>query len=344
MTIVKQSTALVNQSSAVRLAEYAQIIGYPECNFFGVNADIDTGFQCREIWTKNQRDLVAYYLAEAQDEIENEIGYFLSPKWTNGQQFIDWQSYRNPTVLRYAYFIAAGVEGNSDISLGEAVDNSTDPAVIGPVATTVTDETEIRVYHPGLDVEIDPSGIIISGGNVTIEIPRCRLVKQSVADNLTTGLDYDDLTNFESAVDIKRVYNDTSTDATFVYQKCNDCTDATKNVCIYPVNTRLSIVNLPLGNCQNVCGCYPSFVKLNYYSGLQTLPRQAKDTIIRLAHSKMPNEPCGCAVVKMLWQRDNNVPDVLTAERLNCPFGISDGAWIAWKFAQSMKIMRGSKL
>jgi hypothetical protein len=102
MPVVAEQSALVNEASSVRLARYAQIIEYPECNFFGVNnPNISTGFQCREIWSKPQRDTILKYLAEGQYEIEKTTGYFLSPKYVGqGQsaEYQDWQPYRRRDI------------------------------------------------------------------------------------------------------------------------------------------------------------------------------------------------------------------------------------------------------
>lgn len=346
MAVVVTQSTLVNQASAVRLARYAAIIEYPECNFFGVNADIDTGFQCQEIWTKHQRDQILKYLAEAQYEIEQETGYPLSPRWIGqGQteEYQDWQPYRKRIVTRYARFIEAGIEATSDILPGEPINQATDPAIVGPVVTTVTDPDEIRIFHPGLDVEIDPSSITISGGSVTIEIPRCRTVRQAVSDNPDTGLDYNDLSNFESTVDIKRIYNDSSSQATLAYlNSCTGCTEKTLAGCLYPRDKRVGVLDVQLASnvSRSICRCRPETIRLNYKAGADVLTRQAEDAIVRLAHAKMPNEPCGCDVAKRLWGRDRNIPEVLTSERLNCPFGLSDGSWVAWQFAQAMKVYR----
>lgn len=349
MPVVAAQTALVNEDSAVRLARYAAIISYPECNFFGVNADVATGFQCREIWTKDQRDMVLKYLAEAQYEIEKEVGYPLAPRYiglNQSEEYQDWQEFKPRIVTRFARFIEAGIEATSNIAIGSVVSHLTDPAVVGPIATTVTNQDEIHVYHPGTDIEIDPSQIVIAGGTVTIYIPRCRMVTQAMADNPDTGIDYNTVANFEATVDVRRIYTDTTTQATLVYPKsCAGCDEETVAGCIYVRNKRVGIIDLNFASTNgNLCECKPQLVKLHYKAGADVLTRQAEDAIVRLAHAKMPSEPCGCDVIKRLWGRDTNVPEVLTRERLNCPFGLSNGAWTAWKFAQSMKVMRGSTL
>lgn len=330
--------------SCVTLKRYAEIIGYPQCNFFGVNADIDTGFQCQEIWTKSERDMIAYYLAEAQEEIEQITGYPLCARWigeNESQLYQDKQPYKSPMITRFSHVIESGIKATTTISAGAVVDYTNDPAVVGPIATTLTDTSEIFIFYPDSDRQIYSYTITISGGFLTIWIERCHLVDPAYFDNPSTGWDYNDLTYFTGTVDVKRIYNSTSKEATLIYPDCNDCGTTTKNACIYIRDNRVGVIQV---KGSNICGCCPQYVNLNYKAGLTVLTRQAEDAIVRLAHSKMPAEPCGCDVVKRLWGRDRHVPEVLTSERLNCPFGINDGAWIAYKFAQAMKIYRGSKL
>lgn len=336
--------------SCVTLKRYAEIIGYPQCNFFGVNADINTGFQCQEIWTRFERDNIARYLAEAQEEIEREVGYPLCARWigeNESQLWHDKQSYKRIMISRFSHIIESGIKVVDTIQADATVDHSSDPAIVGPIATTVTDVDEVHVFYPNdSDRVIYTFSKTITGGNLTIEIERCHLVDPDFFDNPSTGLAYNDLTNFLGTIDVKRIYNSIATEATLIYPKCNDCDETTKAGCIYITNSRVGIIEVRLNNGTGltVCGCGPRYVNLNYKAGLEVLSQQAEDTIVRLAHSKMPQEPCGCDVVKRLWGRDRNIPDALTRERLNCPFGLSDGAWTAWQFAQSMKIMRSSVL
>jgi hypothetical protein len=128
-------------------------------------------------------------------------------------------------------------------------------------------------------------------------------------------------------------------------ESCTGCVETTFDGCFYVRNPGVGILDVQQTSTNsNLCNCRPQLVRLNYLAGADVLTRQAEDAIIRLAHSKMPQEPCGCDVVKRLWGRDRNVPEVLTAERLNCPYGLNDGAWIAFQFAQSMKVYRSSNL
>lgn len=335
--------------SCVTLKRYAEIISYPQCNFFGVNADIDTGFQCREIWTKDQRDMVARYLSEAQNEIEQVVGYPLCARWigeNETQLYRDRQPYKNVMVTKFAHVIQSGIKATSTIQAGAVIDHSTDPAVVGPIATTATDTDEIVIFYPNSDRVVYQYAIDITAGQLTIWIERCHLVAADKLDNPSTGLDYTDLTNFLGTVDVKRIYNSTATEATLVYPNCNDCDETTKAGCIYIDDYDVGVIRVKRNNCSSAvnCGCYPRLVKLNYKAGLEVLTQQGEDAIVRLANAKMPSEPCGCDVVKRLWKRDHDIPEVLDRERLNCPFGLNNGAWIAFQFAQAMKVYRSSNL
>lgn len=364
--VVPAQSTLTVEASAVSLARYAAILRLPECAFWGVARDGDRIYECRNIWTKPERDNVARYLAEAQNEIEQVTGYFLSPRFVVGSLedqpnrldlYVDDQVFTGLQTARWPKVIAAGVRGVATISLGAAVNHAADPAVIGPVATTVTDANEIAVFHPGTDVEINPSSVTLAGGFVTISIPRCRMVLASLADNDESGLSYSNTANFESTVDLKRVYVDGSTNAELVSpHTCSvlcaesGCTEHTQTGCIYVVDGRLGTLSVrPATYADGAWGgsgidCCRSLtrVRLNYRAGMAALTPQAEDTIIRLAHSKMPMAPCGCELYQ--WTQDHKTPDALSVERLGCPFGTSNGAWIAWKFANALRQTRGSIL
>lgn len=355
MTVVPTSEELIPTSDfAVTLPRYAQIIRYAECQFFGVNSPETAGRDCERIWTKPERDMVARYLAEAQVEIEQVVNYPLTARWvTNEEHPYTWR-----VTASFGKVLAAGARGETDIVLAQAINTGTDPGVIGPVATTVTDESEIKIFHPGTDVEIHPSAITIAGGFVTIEVPRCRTVRETFADNPETGLVYADLNNFESTADIKRVFNDESTNAVLTWphgdQCCATCAATTATACMSIIDAEIgafdvlratySAATWSRSTC-TLCRTKPTRAHLNYRAGLvQPINQQVADTVVRLAHSKMPMKPCACDIVADVWARDRNVPAQLTAARVNNPFGINEGAWIAWQFAQTFALRRGGVL
>jgi hypothetical protein len=362
MAIVPLSGALLDDAdAAIPLARYAQLISYPECQFFGVaDAPGQVNSECRTIWVKAERDMVLKYLLEAQEEIEKQIRYPLKARWVEE----DNRPYSCPVDAKWNKVIEGGVRAEEAVLLDAPVDLATDPATVGPIAgITFTDVDEVHVFHPSgtsfcpkEGVEIHPSCVTIAGGILSIEIPRCRLVREGYADNPRDGIDYHDDGNFEDAVDVYRVYNDPSTQAELVWpHRCNSecaacsCSEYTRDGCIYVRDGDLGVLDvLPAtysggawtvasGNC---LPGRPERVRLNYRAGLTSLTPQAEDAILRLAHAKMPEEPCGCAVAQRLWARDRNVPKILTSERVNCPFGLNDGAWIAWEFAMDLRTVR----
>jgi hypothetical protein len=364
MPVVVAQGGLIDEGhNAVRLARYAQIT-QQECAFWGVNdpsEPIDEA--CSPILTLPQRENIARYLGEAQDEIEQVCGYPLSRRW-----FEDELPYAPIIHTKQKKLIEIGIEAKEIVSLGAAVSHVTDPAQIGPIATTVLDGDEIHVYHPGTDFEIDPSLIDITAGQLTIEIPRCRLVNDVYVDNPEAGLDYADVppsatSPFEATVDIRRVYNDPYTQAVFVWPHraseastcgcgCWVCDEYTHDACAYIRNAETGAVDVLYAHLvgsvwTSGCACIctlPELVRVHYRAGLETLTKQAEDAIIHLAHAKMPRPSCGCGVLRDRWDYDRTIPENLTAEQAGCPFGQSIGAWTAWKFSNAMKIYKAGIL
>lgn len=367
MTVIPTLASNIDEeNSAVKLARYAQICGIAENAFFGVNKTTETKDSCHPIWTLADRRMVARYLAEAQTEIEQITRYPLTPRWIVDE----FQYYGFPVHATWCKLIEAGYKDTNVFASSVAVSYATDPAVITS-ATTVTDEDEIAVFHPGTEDLIYPSSVSIAAGVVTILIPRARLVKTASQDNTTQGLVYTDVppsatSPFESTVDLARVFNNDDIEGGLIWAHrsaasctctctscCSTCGEYTETACMYIRNPETGAVDLlPAGVSQNVwtadCStCYctePSSVRLNYRAGEQTMTAQIEDAIIRLAHSKMPVAPCSCGVANDYWSRDRKVPDNLSIEQATCRFGNSDGAYWAWKQAQSLKTVRGLAL
>jgi len=331
---------------AVTLTRYAERIGYRSCAFWGIRHVDDPRYECRDIWTKSQRDMIAWALLEAQEEIEQEIGYFLVPRWVTNER----QSWGPVVRARWGMVIEAGIMSDTMLEAGAAVDYTADPAlVMVSVGTCATGD--IHVFHAGTDTEIVPTSLSIAGGLATISIPWCRLVDPAFADNPPDGWDYVDVATWGAAtVDVRCIANDASTQATLICRHActmacslTGCQDQRHTACIYVRDERLGHLDVKRadyasGTWTAKClECVPQWVLLNYRAGLTPITRQAEDVVIRLAHAKMPSEPCGCRPTQILWERDRNVPEMLTRERINCPFGQAGGAWWAWCQAQRMK-------
>lgn len=358
MTVIPSQHGLIDEGwNAVRLAKYAQLTQM-ECAFFGVlDPNEPVNEACSPILTLPEREQIARYLGEAQDEIEQVCGYPLSARW-----FTDELPYAFTIHAKQKKVIEPGVMATEDVLLNEVLNHAADPATIGPHAVWFTDPDEVRVYHVGTDIEIDSSLIQITGGALYIEIPRCRLVNAANVDNPQAGLAYADVppsvtSPFESMVDVKRVYNDPYTQGVMVWPHtfsetcacgCLTCGENTHEACLYVRDGETGALDILYAHLigsvwTSGCSCActaPQLVRVNYRAGLTTITKQAEDAIIHLAHAKMPRPSCGCGILRDKWDFDRTVPDNMTAEQAACPFGQSVGAWIAWKFANAMKIYR----
>ena len=335
-------------TGAVNLADYCQIVGYPECGFFGVRNDDEIAAGCRVIWSRIQREQVARYLCEAQEEIEDELNYPLMPTWFTNEH----RDYKIPIITKWAKVIAGGIRAIDGIEPDAVMDHSADPARV-TVTTIITNTDEIKVYYPDSTQDIIPSRIVADGVDATIYIPRCRMVRSDLLDTPEVGLDYDDPSQFQQTVDIMRVYNDVSTQAELVDpHNCNslcssgNCSEYTHTACIYTRRGDLGILDvLPATYSAGAwaassCTRRYTLARLNYYAGLTPITKKLQDAVVRLAHSKMHQDPCGCDPVKGLWNRDQLVPEILSPEQTLCPFGSSNGAWWAWRQVQTVKLRK----
>lgn len=340
------SAATVNQSSLI-LPRYAQIIRYDENAFFGINADDNRDRACRKIWTKIERDMLARYLGQAQEMIEQVLGYPIGQKF-----YVDEQHHNSRWIFtQWSYVQALGIKATADIALAVALDHTTDPATIAPTATSVTDEDEIHFYQAGTDVEIFPNSLTLSGGNVTASFPRARLVKESAQDNPDTGLPYSDTSitgPYIQEIDIKRIYIDTTDAGEFVWPLGKDCPEEcdedTEDACGYIRSNQSGVITM-LSPADGVCPwAGASELRINYAAG-RPLDPVAEDAIMHLAHALMPIPPCpGCDPITMLWKQDQSTPEVLTRARIDCPFGVHDGAWRAWTYARKNRHVRVTHL
>ena len=328
---------------AVPLPRYAQIVDYQEAAFFGVNQTIPSGqreYACRQIWTRWQRQAVARALMSAQGEFWKHCNYPMVPTFITDER----HEYSRTFLLNNCRVIGLGQKVDTLLVSGLTIDYTNDPAEVS-FATSVTDTNQLHVYHPGTDYEIIPSSIVITGGVATILIPRVRMVAMAYDDNPEDGWDYTDDTYFEATLDVRRIYLDKTHQINLSgLRGCPGIGSWSHQwQTAYIHNGSIGHIKLARPSWTD-CDYYPNYADVNYLCGLTELSTHAEDAIIRLAHSRMPTEPCGCDFLKGMWERDKFVPDVLTAERENNPWGLSDGSWISYNFAKEMVCYRGRSL
>lgn len=344
--------------SAVTLSHYAKTVKYNECAVYGVsNPAANTGINaCRDIWTLAERNYALRYFAEAQIELENYTKQLFNTTWVTGQldspaeRLTDVKNYKRgdfrlPSVMytRWNNVKALGRLVPEEVELAVTVSHLTDPATITVTIDPllVVDVHKLRVFEAGnwgtdKEISLDPSAINISGNTAVIEIPRCRMVKYDLRDNPPAGLNYNTLTNFIEEVDV--YYYTTVNEESLVLTRANcTCNTSQTTGCLEFTTVGLTTVKAG-GRCSidnRPCGCYSDtiYAGLYYEAGDSVVNQQIIDMIIRLAHVKMPEEPCGCELAKQLWQDDHKIPDFILPEFLKNPFGISIGAWTVFQWA-----------
>jgi hypothetical protein len=168
---------------------------------------------------------------------------------------------------------------------------------------------------------------------------------------------YEDTAALLTHVDIVRVYNDPSVQAVLVQPGCGNshctrgCGECTHSACIYVLDSNIGEMDiLPatrneetgVWSPKTLCVGNYSRVRLNYLAGMRMLNLEAEEAIVKLAHTKLWGPPCSCDSLTSIWNADNNVPRMLTRERINCPLGQSDGAWIAYRWARNQASIRAA--
>lgn len=373
ITVVSTSTNIYDQleeldsypNSVVSLSHYARIIGYEEAAFWGVVYENQHLRGCGPLWSEYERMNIAIALAEAQQEMEQVLGYPLQPTWVVGHisdepnhddRWVDQQDYTWQMLTRYPRLLAAGKRAVTILEEEATVTHGVAISTVGPIATVSTDPTEIHVYYPGSDREIKPSKIALSGGFVNIEIPRFRMVLPDYLNTPEGGIMYEDTDYFLSSVAVKRIYNDPSVQAVLVRTSCtcgNGCSECTHDACIYLKNPYIGNIEVKPATWSaststwthaTLCNFQYARARLHYQCGVKYLNLQAEHALVRLAHTKLGRPPCSCDKTAGLWQKDYDIPSILTRERLNNPFGLSNGAWTAWRFALSLRSVRAGML
>lgn len=349
---------------AVSLARYAKLINYEEAAFWGVIWENQFQRGCDPLWSEYERMNVANALAEAQQEIEQVTGYPLCPTYVSGTytdnpRWFDQQRYKSSRLItRYPRILQAGVQRTATVLAGASLNYNitTGVGVVGPIATSAESVEEIKIFYPDSNREITPSRVTLASGQVTIEIPKYRMVKAEFLND-SDSVRYENINFFLSEVDVRRLYIDTTVQAELVRPNCrsgncvNGCYECTQSACIYVRDPFLGIVDvtpadwdsdLAQWRTRGICAGNYHLVRLNYVAGVRQLDLQAEMAIVRLAHAKMGRPPCQCNKTGEMWQKDYDVTGAVTRERVNCPFGLSNGAWHAYRWALTFSSKRAS--
>lgn len=331
------------------LDRYQEIMRLPINAFNGLNQpDEQPQYQCSTIWNQSERDYIGEHLAQSEEMRRREVGYYLAPNY----EVCDFE-FGAPLIIDRKYLVEIGTQTDGVEWLAEALALGVETAPNDPVEivipTTLTDTSEIKVYYPGEDVEIHPSYIGMDGVNLTIRIPRARLVDPDLNDNREDHLDYYINANFLTTVDVKRVYYDISTGLSYLWEgwqvSCSSLSD-TGQVGWHRIrNGRLGIIDHRPSTYTGSTASQavwshcvlPLWVRLRFVSGRRASMTTEIETV-RLSHTLMPNKPDSCPTVHQYWDED-----IVPTEGIWTPYGTLQGAVRAWMADSRAKVGVGGK-
>jgi len=354
---------------AVTLDDYAEALGIECAPFNGFKVTGTPNYFCNYIWTQTQREYLAMALKTAQELIEEQLGYPLAARYFAEEQMFTHYTTRGveipaPLQLAQGMGVEFGIKVESEIEAGAVLVYSGDDGVVTVTVAEAVPLSEVKVFYPDEYVstadefhkyEITPRLIERSGTTVTITIPKCRLMKVELFYSSDT-LQYEDAANYMSTVDVARIYTDSTTIATVYYDsRCTTgaCTQGSQTACGEWRDKRNGLIKLTLANYdetegawERVCGCscnVPRHALVNYRAGLAAISATLTQAVIRLAHTLLPKEPCGCAGVMNIWEQDRGEAAVGAGVQNN-PWGLTAGAYFAWGVTQQMRLGHGGLL
>lgn len=220
--------------TGLSLNRFAQILGIHPLHFHQIGSIGDRPQGCGMVWLEHDwqgpthvsRESIAFAIRQAENDLEQFLGFPLYPKWFE-DIFIPMRF--SPVVLPKAYYITGGVRAETLIQSGAPLsyedddDDGFSEIATANITVTFTDTEEIDIRYPGLPDRIRPVKVTILDGIATITLNRYDLVIKSALEALSPeqldGLDDD---NFLDSIDVYRVYNDPSQQVT-LQSKCRRC-------------------------------------------------------------------------------------------------------------------------
>jgi len=270
------------------LDRWAQLIGLNPIHFNRITISLSPDRSCNsgeDFWmqwpymdaSKVSIEDLASAINEAEGMIESVIGYKLLPDYivderrnTERPAMRELYSYgvnsrwlAKSVKARWGYVQSGGQRAKSVISAGAAIvrsdadgDGYQETATVTVASTVAVDE--VRVYfasQSGADEwEVKPVQVVASGVNLVItfkiwQVPDPELWEQLSTD--PTAIDGDVAANFQTTVDVYRVYLDPQTQVQFLWEPdillacgcgsatCTVCTLASQYGCLHVRDTRI---------------------------------------------------------------------------------------------------------
>lgn len=374
----RQNKKLLNQWPLIML----EAIGHWHFNqCAGIGAPLQTtNNQAGQVFLQSEREYIARHLESAADRLSNDLHYSICPMYFS--ELIPLGKgvpiQRQILEATYCKMIALGKRAQTLISAGVAVVYS-DPYGYGfnttatiTVNTTIAND-EIKLYFQVVDgcpvagdqrYEIEPLDITDNGaGVVTIVANRALFVSplqwrkeySSTDPNAKTPniVDTGTAAGFVTAVDVYRVYTDTSAAVQLLSQDNTVLQNYTGEI----VNDELS--EFRMGDlCSQVCwDKYPAKVRVNYYAGSplvnNNVDSELFEACVGIACGNMMSKMGGMSYWSLdLWEKyhapmvesqGGNLVPVATKMQSNSGYGARYGQAFAWGVAMDRRIEKGVK-
>jgi len=346
----------INAQPYLTLDRYRQLMNLPLCLFNGVENPDEAVSGCDHCWSQWEREMIAQALYDAEQTLAVHLGFKLGFHFEEDRDHV----WTDPLLLRWGHIIGSGTRALDDVTADVVTSDFTvDPALITiPQASFPGGTDEILIVETASGLEIVPDSVTENKTDYVIALSQCKLIKWDNLKNQAkdTCVDYDDTfsaTTWLKLTDltIYREYLDTTQQATVEFGpdcRCwycgTACSGTSYSACVYVIDEEISKVRVQMADydeataswtCSSpvLCGCYSGdkVASVYYLAGTTSIPGW-EQAVIRLAHTYIVTEPCGCTLFDMAVKRDRHVPSVLTAERINNPLGEADGAWYAWQW------------
>ncbi len=385
------------------LDEWARIMGVHPLHFNQVYVNVPT--VCAQPWLQHEwqladrigRESVAKAIAQAEANIEAHLNYKLMPSW----EIDEWRPTIRPTRPELINFgvtdlrgfqqvvfanwkraISGGIRSKTVVAEGVAIvytdadGDGYDETATATQVVTFPSACEVRAYLPGRagadDFEIKPISVSVDSGTgiATLTMRREQLVDpdlQSILEPAEAGLLATDNANFETTIDIYRLYNDPQQQVQFLWEPFGGtcCSGSGCATCAYNVQLGCLMIRedpkhsmfsyrpgtwnattLEFDTAAWSVQRQPDLVRLWYYAGGQDkslacptveMSEDWKRVVAYYAAALLDRPICECSNIRAWvesWRRDLAIPGEeglrISEADLSNPFGTRRGAVNAW--------------
>jgi len=363
-----EPTAGLQDLECFPLHRYAALLGHDEFAFFGITDVNHELAQCDSVWDCAERLRLARALLQAQQMIEEELGFPLC-----GQFICDEEQRSNGNLYRYGWerfklnwgYVRQIGEESVEVISDSAVliygADDRDPATLTVAAglySTSYSLDDLCIYEEDTEHRLYPSKIVrAADGALTITIPKSRLVKTE--NECDDEIPIDDTDKFIENADVKHCTIDTTVGVTIIQEPpllCDAtpvCTGQSTMGCAFISKARTGIIRVQPATYdeddaewdRTYLYWVPDKIRLTYKAGYQescnSKWKEADLVVLWLALTLLPSPPCGCQAVRDYWTENLKPAPVISRSEEAPPWGASAGAWKAWQFVQRFALGRG---